>query len=91
MMNQDSSVDMANIADQIGQVERGPAAESMHFKNSAMSGFEKTTFNQLNKRHLKKYVKEQKKKLHEKEENPMNLQEGAIFGVKSPAQQIALE
>lgn len=36
-------------------------------------------------------MKEQKKKLNEKEENPMNLQEGKIFGVKSPAQQIALE
>jgi len=40
---------------------------------------------QADKRKIKKFVKEQGTKLHEKEENPMKLEEGTIFEVKSPA------
>ena len=56
-------------------------------------GFEKSTLtkDQVNKRKLKKYVKEQGNKLLEKDENIMSLEDGTIFGVKSPAGEIMAE
>ena len=57
----------------------------------APSGFERTQLKAVDKRKIKKFVKEQGKQLHEKEENPMKLEEGCVFGVKSPAQQFIAE
>ena len=45
----------------------------------------KTTHKELDKRKLRNYVKEHYKKLVEKDDNPLNLEEGMIFGVKSPS------
>ena len=50
-------------------------------------GFEKSSISNhnLTRRKLRRHMKQQETKLKEKDENPLGLEGGTIFGVKSPA------
>ena len=58
---------------------------------NATGGFERVQIKNVDKKKMKKFVKEQGTKLMEKDENLMKLEEGTIFGIKSPAQQFITE